>query len=197
MRFLRTSSLAEYARWYLLRESNKPSGTIVSDRHVETMWTDHAGKMRDWFAAKARWSIVSVEADEFAALVFLENEWTLREGLVVPGPPNYRLLKQVAANAAAGNYLRRESARGHWSYYEQLRGDLLRLEGEDRIAICSAEPSELSTNPAARHYLLDGVGRCLPYMMLLNGHGVAFRSVEAFLAERTCGEVGAVRTVLS
>jgi hypothetical protein len=31
----------------------------------------------------------------------------------------------------------------------------LLLEGEDRVAICSAEESEIRSNPAARYYLLE------------------------------------------
>jgi hypothetical protein len=39
-------------------------------------------------------------------------------------------------------------------------------------------------NPRAQYYLLDGVGRCLPYMALVKSGAIAFTPVEAFLAEK-------------
>jgi hypothetical protein len=68
--------------------------------------------------------------------------------------------------------------------YDRLAAGRLELKGENRIAICSAEPDEISANPAARYYLLDGVGRCLPYMILLKEGRLKQMSIEAFLAER-------------
>jgi hypothetical protein len=61
-------------------------------------------------------------------------------------------------------YLARPSAHKHQAYYDKLANGALRIEGEDRIAICSAEESEIRSNPAATYYLLDGVGlTCLDY----------------------------------
>lgn len=116
-------------------------------------------------------------------LVFLECGWTKAERLVIPDGPNYRLLEQVAKNAIAGNYLARTSARKHKAYYDQIASGSLRIEGEDRVAICTAEESEVRSNPAAQYYLLDGVGRCLPYMMLVVEHAREFAPVEAFCAD--------------
>jgi hypothetical protein len=56
--------------------------------------------------------------------------------------------------------------------------------GQRRIAICSAEPSEIQSNPDAHYYLLDGVGRCLPYMILLRERHPVPVPVEAFLGRR-------------
>jgi hypothetical protein len=58
------------------------------------------------------------------------------------------------------------------------------LKGENRIAICSAEPSETTSNPSADYYLLDGAGRCLPYMMLVKQNKLGFAPIESFLAKR-------------
>jgi len=117
-------------------------------------------------------------------LVFLECGWTKEEGLVIPDGPNYRLLARVARKAIAANYLTRASARRHKAYYDRIASGSLRIEGEDRVAICTAEESEVRSNPAAHYYLLDGVGRCLPYMMLVVENVREFAPVEAFCADR-------------
>jgi hypothetical protein len=142
------------------------------------------GKMRSWFANTTRWSIVLLEIADVVDLVFLECEWTKREGLVIPGEKNYRLLDRVTDNAMMSGYLARPSAHKHKSYYDALASGSLRLIGDDRVAICSAEDSEIQTNPRASYYLLDGVGRCLPYVILAKEHSIDYSPVEAFLAVR-------------
>ena len=149
------------------------------------MWRHHPEKMRHWFNAATRWSIVSLDTlSDLQNLVFLECGWTKEEGLVIPDGSNYRLLERVARNAIAGHYLTRASARRHKAYYDQIASGSLRIEGEDRVAICTAEESEVRSNPAARYYLLDGVGRCLPYMMLVVENARELAPVEAFCADR-------------
>jgi hypothetical protein len=123
-------------------------------------------------------------ASDLANLVFLECDWTRGEGLVIPDGRNYRLLGRVVENAIAGNYLARPSAHKHRDYYDRLANGSLRIEGENRVAICSAEESEIRPNPSARYYLLDGVGRCLPYMILVAKHECKFAPIEAFCAVR-------------
>ena len=188
MRILRTSSLEEYAVWYLQRNRRKHpacSTVGVMDNPVEVMNRDHQGKMRRWFSNATRWNIVLLDAlSDLANLVFLESEWTKTERLVIPDGPDYRLLGRVAENAIAGNYLTRSSACKHKAYYEELANGSLRIEGENRVSICSAEEGEIGSNPSAQYYLLDGVGRCLPYMILVAEHTREFASVEAFCAER-------------
>lgn len=188
MRVLRASSIEEYARWYLQRERKKhPTSSITDERgnSVEVMRRCHPGKMRDWFGRSTRWNIVSLDAlNDLQNLVFLECGWTKEEGLVIPDGPNYRILERVAKNGTAGNYLTRTSAHRHKSYYDQIASGSLRIEGEDRVAICTAEESEVRSNPAAQYYLLDGVGRCLPYMMQVVEHAREFAPVEAFCADR-------------
>jgi len=188
MRVVRKSSIEEYARWYLRRDRRKhPTLSIDDDASdpVETMRRKHNGKMRDWFSASTRWDIVSLDTiDDLGHLVFLECDWTMTERLVIRDGPNYRLLGRVATNAITENYFVRPSALKHKAYYDELANCSLRLEGEDRVAICSAEGSEIRSNPAAQYYLLDGVGRCLPYMALLTEHVREFEPIEAFRAER-------------
>jgi hypothetical protein len=188
MRKLRDSSLAEYASWYLLREARKGGPDITAPRqrdHANEMRLNHAGKMRNWFDATATWSIVELEnASELASFVFLESHWTQREGLVNDDGPNYRILDRVAANAIANGYLHRPSAQRHRNYCEQFAAGSLELTGENRIAVCSAEPEEIAANPSASLYLLDGVGRCLPFMILLKQQKLGFAPIEAFLAKR-------------
>jgi hypothetical protein len=188
MRVVRTSSVEEYCSWYLHRESRKGDQRPIpeiSEQQVQIMcqWHGH-GKMRPWFTDTTRWNIVLLEVSDLANLVFLESEWTKREGLVVPGGKNYRLLDRVAENAMISGYLARPSAHQHKAYYDALRSGSLRLVGEERVAICSAEDSEIQTNPCASYYLLDGVGRCLPYMLLTKEHAIEHTPVEAFLAVR-------------
>jgi hypothetical protein len=187
MRVVRASSIEEYSRWYLQRNRRKHPDSIADDASdpVEVMRREHPGKMREWFSPDTWWHIVSLDTvGDLANLVFLECEWTLREGLVIPNGENYRLLGRVAENAIAGNYLARPSANRHKDYYDKLATGCLRIEGEDRVAICSAEQSEIRPNPSAQYYLLDGVGRCLPYMILLAEHAREFAPIEAFCAAR-------------
>ena len=187
MRVVRASS-DEYASWYLRREARKRKSDLSPSslrEQVEAMRQHHSGKMRDWFNASTCWHIVELELiSELADLVFLECRWTKEEGLVNRDGPDYRLLDRVAKNAMASRYLVRPSARKHKDYYDQLAMGSLELVGEDRIAICSAEPGEIAGNPAASYYLLDGVGRCLPYMILLKEQKLKHTPIEAFLAER-------------
>jgi hypothetical protein len=188
MHNVRPSSLEEYACWYLEREARKGDSRPIPDgpdQQVQAMWHRHDGKMRPWFTASSRWHIVLLEAtSDLPKLVFLECPWTKEERLVIPGGPNYRLLGRVALNATAGDYLDRPSAHKHKAYYDELAAGALRLKDEDRVAICSAEDSEIRSNPDARYYLLDGVGRCLPYMILMTEQKREHALIEAFLAER-------------
>src|SRR5260370_1300309 len=187
MRVVRASSLDEYASWYLRREARKRNSDPFPGAlqgQVEVMRQHHGGKMRDWFNASTCWHVVELESvSELADLVFLECQWTMAEGLVIRDGPDYRLLDRVATNAMSSGYMAR-SSREHNYYYDQLATGSLTLAGEDRIAICSAEPGEIAANPAACYYLLDGVGRCLPYMILLKEQKLKHRPIEAFLAER-------------
>jgi hypothetical protein len=146
----------------------------------------HAGKMRNWFNDSTRWKVVELDALEgLAKVVFLECDWTKLEKLVIPDKLNYRLLGQVVENALTGQYLARlPQEHKHRIYYDSLVRGGVQLAGMDRIAICSAEQTEIELNPAARYYLLDGAGRCLPYMILLNERKLKPATVEAFLAER-------------
>jgi hypothetical protein len=187
MRIVRPSSIEEYARWYLQRERRKGGLPIADDPddRVGMMRRDHMGKMRPWFSDSTRWHIVSLDTiDDLANLVFLECDWTKTEGLVIPDGNDYRLLRRVTANAIAGNYLARPSAAKHKAYYDKLKTGSLRIEDENRVAICSAESSEINSNPSAQYYLLDGVGRCLPYMILVAEQAREFAPIEAFRAER-------------
>ena len=187
MNIVRESSLEEYASWYLQRESRMGRVFAIPDdpeQHVEIMWSQHPGKMREWFNSSIHWYIVLIDVvTDLENLIFLESEWTKKEGLIVPNNKNYRLLSRVARNAISLNYLERPSAIKHKNYYERLITGSLRLEGDDRVAICSAEQSEIQSNPNGKYYLLDGVGRCLPYMIIIINQEQEYEPIEAFLAE--------------
>jgi hypothetical protein len=151
------------------------------------MCESHPGKMRPWFNDRTGWNIVEFDVlEDLENLVFLECPWTINERLVIPGEPDYRLLKCVVANAFENHYLDRQpSDSKHRTYYEGFKSDSIDLIGSNRIAICSAEPNEIAQNPSAHYYLLDGVGRCLPYLMLLQEERQRSMKIEAFVAERS------------
>jgi hypothetical protein len=188
MQFVREASLEEYAEWFLRRAAaNGDSAHIPTGaaQQIAAMSDRHAGKMRPWFNATIHWQIVELDVIDLANLVFLENSWTKENGLVIYDGLNYRTLARVAERARASNYLYGSKCHAKQkAYYERLQEGELCLTGRDRIAICSAEPNEINTNPAARYYLLDGVGRSLPYMILLQERKLEHTRVEAFLAER-------------
>jgi hypothetical protein len=182
---IRPSSQGEYALWYLARERAKGNSEPIPPDPVaatQAMRERHAGKWRDWFDDGA-WSVALLDRTDLHDLVFLESRWTIDEGLVVRDGSDYRLLTRVAQRAIANDYLSRSSAARHLDYYERLEGGY-RLTNNERIAICSAEPSEIASNPSARFYLLDGAGRALAYAILLAGRRVSFEPIEAFVAER-------------
>ena len=186
---MRPSSIDEYASWYLHRQRRKgdtrPIPAAPKDQ-LQVMWERHGeGKMRGWFSATTRWHLALLDPDDLANLVFLESDWTKGEGLVIPGVPGYRLLERVAEKAKTADYFSRPTAHKHKAYYDALASGALRLEGDERVAICSAEESEIRQNPSARYYLLDGVGRCLPYMVLSKAPAVVYAPVESFVAERS------------
>jgi hypothetical protein len=193
MRFVRKSSLEEYAEWYLKREKAKGDSRPIPNRpeqQVQAMRDCHPGKMRKWFDESTQWHLVEIDViEDFTNLVFLESDWTKRERLVISDGSNYRLLGRVAANALACGYLSSLPLehQQHKSYYDALARGAIQLAGANRIAICSAEPCEIESNPAARYYLLDGAGRCLPYMMLCLEQKLKPLTIEAFLANRGTG----------
>lgn len=186
MKQIRESSQEEYAHWYLAREQAKgstdplPEGDAAA---LETMRSSHAGKWRGWFG-EASWSLAVLNRRDLEKLVFLESRWTKEEGLVVPDGPDYRLLGHVAERARDLRYLERATAAPHLDYYERIRRGF-RLVRDERIAVCSAEPSEISQNPSARYYLLDGAGRALAWMILMDEEALPDEDVEAFVAERS------------
>jgi hypothetical protein len=179
---LRPSSLAEYANWYLQRDARKRQAVPVQHERVEMMWKDHEGKMRRWFT-DATWSIVLLNEHDFSNLIFLESCWTTSEGLVIPDGHDYRLLKRVAQNALKSSYLTRASDSRHKDYYVRFANGNLKLLGEERITLCSAE-GERELNPTGQYYILDGAGRSLPYLMLVLEGKQKYEPVEAFVAER-------------
>lgn len=192
MEVIRESSLSEYAAWYLQRDSDKHKAKTGApkpipdkvDDQLKMMWNCHGGKMRPWFANASQWSIVRIDLEEFEHLIFLDTHWTKAEGLTPHTGPDYRILKQVAYNALKIGYLSQAKNPRHLDYYKQLEQGKLTLQDASRIAICSAEPSEVENNPSANFYILDGAGRSLPYMILLQEGKLPYVSVEAFLAKR-------------
>lgn len=169
MDIVRDATEDEFNAWYLRRNCRKhPENSLpVSEaERSDAMRKGHAGKTRTWFST-ARWFVAKLERSEFDRLVFLDCPWSRREGLVLPDGPNYRVLSRVAQNALAAGYLEKTSDPRHRQYYAAMAECHFRLESTSRLAICSATEDELQQNPLAKHYLLDGTGRGLAYMLLL------------------------------
>jgi hypothetical protein len=183
MQLLRPSSFDEFVEWYLQREFRKGGSApppLAAARRA-TMAREHAGKLRQWFAA-ARWSLVLLDRNEFEQLIFLESDWTRNAQLVVSDGENYRLLRRVAENARNTRYLDTAAAERHRKYYQAIADCHFRLECSSRLTICDADVNERRANPAAQHYLHDGAGRTLAYMLFLLNTNCAYEPVEAFLA---------------
>jgi hypothetical protein len=163
---LRVTSATEYASWYLDRENRKPGRDRIPPPQdpVAFMEARHSGKWRQWLS-RAEWSLISLSLEEFRRLIFPSIDWSERQDLVVDDGPHYRLLERVARRAIEIGYLDRsdDPQHRHQRCSQELRSGSLHLNGESRIAVCSAE-SETARNPSGRWYLLDGAGRCLLYM---------------------------------
>jgi hypothetical protein len=188
MRLERPSSELEYAAWFLRRAAFSGDARQIPNAAAEklaVMRERHSGKVRSWFNDSTRWYIAELDLADLEKLVFLECDWTKGNGLVQNDGPDYRTLMRVALRAKAMNYISLACCNvKQRAYYESLERVELTLEGAHRLAICSAEPSEMSSNPSASYYLLDGVGRCLPYMILLLEQKIEPLRIEAFVAER-------------
>src|SRR3954470_15621574 len=109
MQFLRKASYDEFIEWYLRRQWRKHAPHTVpatpAARELQ-MQTWHSGKLRAWFP-EADWQLVLLDSiSDLERLLFLEDQETRSERLVIQdGSPNYRLLRRVAANAQAIDYL--------------------------------------------------------------------------------------------
>ncbi len=145
----------------------------------------HSGKVRPWFNDSTRWYLAELDRTDLEKLVFLECDWTKGNGLVQNDGPDYRTLLRVAQRAKAMKYISLDCCNvKQRAYYESLERSEFGLQGANRLAICSAEPCEMDSNPSARYYLLDGLGRSLPYMILLLEGKIEPMRIEAFMAER-------------
>jgi hypothetical protein len=185
MRHLRGSTFDEYVEWYLSRERRENPNLNVPDTapaRMDMMKRDHGGKLRFWFE-KGRWSVVLLEREEFANLIFHEDGWTRQEGLLVDDGQNYRLLGRVADRALESGYLTKTNDKRHLEYYTAFRRCHFRPEGISRLVICAANDAERKANPGGSFYLHDGTGRGLPYMILVTENPAMFEPVEAFLAQ--------------
>jgi hypothetical protein len=197
---VRGSSFEEFIRWYLARERWKQkqepdlSGLSLSLLHAE-MRRLHPDKLRSWFA-RARWSIVSLEAiGEAMSLVLLDDNEVRRNRLVSGAGPDNRLARAVVAAAHDTGYFdnqevtSRNAVEGH---YRQERIEAYRrswplLSGGERLAICDLNADEKAVNPGGTYYLHDGFGRLLPYLYAIIYEGRDYCPIEAFLAEENRG----------
>ncbi len=151
MQEIRKSNVDEYVEWYLLREQRKHPSLAVPGtppERWEIMQKKNQGKLRDWFKDNARWSVALIDkCEDFENLIFFDADWTKKEGLVIDGSQNFRLLGKVADRAIASSYLWNTTDMRHLAYYIALRKCHFRLDGTSRIVICSANKDEKRNNP--------------------------------------------------
>ncbi len=189
MKVIKKSSLEEYARWYLARENLKPGNSYDLSEAVRIMEREHPAKLPFFYNQDACWQTVLIDkVEEFENLIFLEANpgWTYDECLVMPEQSlNYRLLKNVAQNAIAKDYLHQGlNPQKHLAYYEKFLNGQIKLLGVNRIFIHTADQNIVSKNPAGKYYIQDGSGRCLSLMILLLEKKLLFTPLEAFMAKR-------------
>ncbi len=205
MNTVRQCSYNQYIEWYIQREVQKGfynksplrliKRLILSQKRDQInklrysrklMQDDHAeGKLKHWFE-NADWSIVCITQDEFERSMILEGEWTKAHDLVDPlsDEANYRLLGTVAHTAIRTNYLEIEADKRMKEYYRKFKSGSSFM-GHEPIVLRSLEPDEETPrNPDALFYLHDGLGRSLPYQILLVQGRLSYEPVEAFLARR-------------
>jgi uncharacterized circularly permuted ATP-grasp superfamily protein len=171
LQIINNSSLAEYAEWYLTRENLKSGKKNDLSKAVIIMEREHQGKL-PLFYKEACWEKVLIDkVEEFENLIFLEANpgWTYDEHLVLLEQGlNYRLLKNVAQNAIANDYLHTGSnPQKHLAYYENFQNGKIQLSGMNRIFIHTANSDIVRKNPKGEYYIQDGSGRCLALMILL------------------------------
>jgi hypothetical protein len=191
MERLENVTFQAYVELLVARENQKAQGNRIeppSDKGNWPQWCASgplSGKYLDWYPG-AKWSRVRLDYEDFRRLMVLDGVQTRSEGLVVEYAP--RTLENAATLALTSDYFRtmkRLRERHYWYYLQFIHGGL-RLAGDDRLVVRSVQPDEWGAHHATpySHYLQDGWGRSLPYMVLLLEKRVSFEPVEAYLAER-------------
>lgn len=191
MDIMRKYSYNKFEKCYLKREKQeKPEDNpgripvFARNRH-RLMRKCHSGKLEDWFQ-KANWSIVSLTQDEFERSMILEGGWTIDDGLVDRSSTeiNYRLLRNVANIAIQMRYLETNANERMRNYYERLRNGSFRMSQEFIVLRSLGSNEKTHRNPDALFYLHDGLGRSLPYQVLIREGCLSYEPVKAILALR-------------
>ncbi len=186
---MRESSYNEFIKWYLEREKReKPEDNFSripwsARNRRKLMKKSHAGKLESWFE-RGYWSIISITQDEFERSMVLEGEWTEVDGLVDPSSDEleYRLLRSVAHTAIRIGYLETKANERMRDYYRKLKSGDISMS-QEYIVLRSLGPNEATNrNPDALFYLHDGLGRSLPYQVLITEGYLSYEPVTAFLA---------------
>jgi hypothetical protein len=190
MQRLRDSSFVEYGTWFWQRElrNERPLDKPIpsTDSEMEALFKTRApGKYRPWFRS-GRWSVGRLTLDEFKHLMVLDAVETRSEQLVIERVN--RTLENAAKNALATGYFEvmRPLRRRHFWYFLSYVYGSLRLEGENRLVVCSLSPDETRGAPDATYsyYLHDGWGRALPYMVLVLQGEREYEPVEVVCVEK-------------
>ena len=181
MKIIKSIALEEYIYWYLQREfSTKEDRSRDNPEKFQTiaemkkyMLERHSGKIREWFSC-AKWFLVEINQIGFLdSLLCLHSSEPWAQELVpqvTNYPPDFRILKTVIQNAKDNNYFRSdcEDFQKRHKYFEKYKRleQLPKLTDNNRIVLCSLNPSEKRSNPSASYYLHDGLGRLLTYLYL-------------------------------
>lgn len=186
---IRQSSFDEYIEWYLRRDHAKGDLRQVPEsafsRRVTMESTKH-GKLWPGCAGWG-WSLVELEVSALPNLLILASDWTRDERLIREDVP--RTLGNAARHAAESGYFEKwsEARARHHGYFEAFRAITPSSSEFGRIVVRdfrddSERGDAARARPTASYYLHDGLGRCLPFLALLDAGAVSPIRIEAFLA---------------
>ena len=182
-------SVHDYCRWYLEREHRKGRRfrrTADPARQRAMMESYHAGKFSPVFA-EWEWWLARIETPAaLAALMIPRSAQSISDGLV--DPVRLRTVGVAVDRLQAAQLFEGSDPTGSPKnpfrrYYQRFLRDGLQLRGDDRLVLRSltrTEQREMGQRNAL--YLLDGVGRSLPYLTLVRQGRLRFRPIEVYLA---------------
>ncbi|MCB1743437.1 MAG: hypothetical protein KDK91_23880 [Gammaproteobacteria bacterium] len=186
---LQRCDMDDYIGWYLAREVRKGRRfrrprDVAARRQI--MEHAHAGKLLPGMSAWQWWRGRIQCANALAGLLIPLSEQSITQGLIDPTRP--RTLGVATDRLLAGRFFERRDPPGRAPhpfrrYYRRLATGALNLRDPDGMALRSLTPGERKeTSAAGRLYLLDGVGRGLPYLALIRQERLRFRPIDIFVA---------------
>jgi len=189
IRILKRCDFDDYVAWYLARELRKGRRfrcpRSAAARH-QLMERAHAGKLLPGISDWQWWQGRIDSPQALAALLIPLSSQSVEQGLIDPTRP--RTLGVAVERLGASQFFERTDGAGasphpFRRYYQRLAHESLALRGSERLVLRSLTPAERRTAPRANDlYLLDGVGRALPYLSLVQQGRLRFRPIDVFVA---------------